>query len=308
MVLTREDIDSFRQRFEAVRQQGEQYFEEVDPKKVVDEKYFPPHQSWVVEDGAMVEKANTLRERIKELSVEIAGAARGSPMFDEADMQELRQSMRQMLANLRFRKYRHFGVHIHHDQDVVLGVDPPSSEEVLFDKAAAARKSFDESGASILDLVGLLSPTNIAQPSYAESSNYRRNTAFIMMAIDHAEPELEDIKNCIKDVFREFGIVSVTADEIEHEEAITDRILEEIDTSEFLVADLTHERPNVYYEIGHAHARGKRVILYRKKGTDLHVDIAHRNCPEYENATALKVLLRRRLEAITNKLGPASLH
>ena len=83
--------------------------------------------------------------------------------------------------------------------------------------------------------------------------------------------------------------------------AITDRILEEIETNEFLIADLTGERPNVYYEIGHAHARNKRVMLYRKKDTRLHFDVAHRNCPEYANITELKKLLRRRLDSVTNK-------
>ena len=71
----------------------------------------------------------------------------------------------------------------------------------------------------------------------------------------------------------------------------------------FLMTDLTHERPNVYYEIGHAHARDKRVILFRKKGAKLHFDVAHRNCPAYENTTQLKQRLRKRLEAMTNMCG-----
>ena len=33
----------------------------------------------------------------------------------------------------------------------------------------------------------------------------------------------------------------------------------------------------------------------------LHFDVAHRNCPEYANITALKDMLRKRLETVTNK-------
>ena len=200
----------------------------------------------------------------------------------------------------------HTGVYIHHDEDVVLGVDPPSHEEVPFEDAATAPKRFYKAATEILDLIDLLAPTDTDQSASSDTSSYRPNTAFIMMAIDTSKPELEDVKNGIKDVFKELGIQAITADEIEHDGAITDRILDEIEASEFLIADLTHERPNVYYEIGHAHARSKRVILFRKKGTTLHFDVVHRNCPEYENTTELKERLRKRLEAITNKRGPTA--
>ena len=191
-----------------------------------------------------------------------------------------------MLANVRFHQYRHTGVYIHHDEDVVLGVDPPSHEKVPFEEAATAPKRFYEAATEILDLIDLLSPTDTAHSPSSDTSSYRPNTAFIMMAIDNNKPELEDVKNGITDVFNEFEIQAITADEIEHDGAITDRILDEIEASEF--------------------ARSKRVILFRKKGTTLHFDVAHRNCPEYENTTELKAQLRKRLVAITNKRGPTA--
>ena len=299
--LTTEDIVSLGQRLTAVRDQGAAYFAKANPTKVGENTW---EQSWEIESDDIRNEAETLRTTIKALSVDIAGAARGSPLLAEADTQELRHNTRQMLASVRFHRYRHTGVYVHHDEGAVLGVDPPSHEEVPFEDAATAPKRFDEAATEILDLIDLLSPTDTVQSSSFDTSSYRPNTAFIMMAIDNNKPELEDVKNGIKEVFKEFGIHAITADEIEHDGAITDRILDEIEASEFLVADLTHERPNVYYEIGHAHARTKRVILFRKKGTALHFDVAHRNCPEYENTTELKARLRKRLEAITNKRGP----
>jgi hypothetical protein len=129
------------------------------------------------------------------------------------------------------------------------------------------------------------------------------NTAFMLMWMDPQRPELEDVANAIKDVFREFNIECVRADDIEHQDVITAVILERIRTSEFLIADLSGERPNVYYEVGWAHCLGKRPILFRKAGTRLHFDLSVHNVPEYRNISELKELLRRRLEAMTGKIA-----
>lgn len=297
-MITREGIASLRNRLAAVHDAGAAYFAHADPIRV--DEQFGSH-SWRVARDDIRNEADELRTTLKNLSVDIAGAARGSPLIDEADLQDLRHNTRQMLSNVRFKRYRHSGVYVHHDEGLVLGVDPPSQGEDPVDEPATARSLFEGAANGIRDLIDLLSPAETSSSSGAGTSSYRPNTAFIMMMIDNSQPGLEDVKNCIKEVCTEFGIKAITADDIEHEGAITERILDEIETSEFLIADVSGERPNVHYEIGHAHARNKRVMLYRSTGTNLHFDVAHRNCPEYANLTDLRDRLRRRLEAVTNR-------
>jgi hypothetical protein len=180
---------------------------------------------------------------MKRLSVDIAGAARGSPLIAEADLHDLRNNTRRILASIHFHQ-----------------------EEEPVNHVVTARHLFSNAASNIGELIDLLSPAETIQAGTATTETYRPNTAFVMMAIDRAQPELEDIKNSIKDICKEFGITAITADEIEHESAITERILEEITTNEFLIADLTGERPNVYYEIGHAHAAENVSSFIAKSG------------------------------------------
>ena len=135
MQLTKENIMALRERFVAVRGRGKEYFVKAAPEKVVEDAY-PFGERWEIKDAQTLQECEALRQAIKALSVDIAAAARISPMLADADMQELRHNTRQMLANVHFREYRHTGVYVHHDEDMVLGVDPPTHEELPFGDAS----------------------------------------------------------------------------------------------------------------------------------------------------------------------------
>jgi nucleoside 2-deoxyribosyltransferase len=54
---------------------------------------------------------------------------------------------------------------------------------------------------------------------------------------------------------------------------ITDRIMSSIRRAMLVVVDLTHERPNVYFELGFARGLGKTVITIMRAGTQAHFDV-----------------------------------
>ncbi len=69
---------------------------------------------------------------------------------------------------------------------------------------------------------------------------------------------------------------------------ITETILEMIQTAKLVVADLTNERPNVYFELGYARGKGKKVITLLKRGSKAHFDVTGWNYMEYIDSRPLE--------------------
>ena len=120
---------------------------------------------------------------------------------------------------------------------------------------------------------------------------------FILMVMTGEDPLLEDVNEAIKRACRKYDLRAERVDDIEHSGRITDKIVERIKASKILIADLTYERPNVYYELGYAHGLNREVILIAKKETKLHFDIKDFNVIYYENATELESKIEKRLIA-----------
>ncbi len=82
-MLTKEGIASLRERLAAIRKAGAEYFDHAVPVKI--EQGYAGH-SWKPASEEQRAELDGLRSTIKNLSVDIAGAARGSPLIAEADL------------------------------------------------------------------------------------------------------------------------------------------------------------------------------------------------------------------------------
>lgn len=268
--------------------------------------YAPTEHYWSQLTPELQQTAVAITGRTLSACASLAESAKSSALSGPEDVRDVKVSAKTMRAALHLRNYQFREPDVIHDEGTVLGLRPASQSEgdgLSPESAATKFASCVQMLGAVLKLVEAScqdSPVAPADTSVTPAK-YRAGTAFIMMWMDPKHPELTDVADAVRSVFRNFEIRAVRADDIEHEGLITDRVLNEIRTAEFLFADLSGMRPNVYYEIGYAHALGKRVILFRKAGTGVHFDLAGYNCPEYENLRDLKDKLSRRLISLTNK-------
>lgn len=107
----------------------------------------------------------------------------------------------------------------------------------------------------------------------------------------------------IKPIAKKYNYRPLRIDEIQDSGRITDQILEEISSSEVILADLSGERPNCYYEAGFAHAIGREMIFTIRKGTPIHFDLSAYRFIEWETEKELRQGLQSRFRAIIQRHG-----
>lgn len=299
-------VTELHTRLEELSTRGSEYLQSLEPfGSQVEIAPWRSHRDayWELVPEAFRQPAESLEAEFLPLAKAVIEICKRSALIDQADIRDLQVAVKSVRSALHLRRYFYSDGEAIHDEGTVLGYSPPSQEERPLSPSDAP-SVFRHSTATIrrvLDLADERAADGSLPNPPLGGTSYRRDTAFIMMWMDPSEPTLEDIRDAMREVFSSFGIKAVRADDVEHDGMITERIINEIRTSEFLLADLTGARPSVYYEVGYAHALGKRVILYRKEGTPLHFDLAGYNCPEYRNIRDLREKLTRRLEQLTNR-------
>jgi len=111
--------------------------------------------------------------------------------------------------------------------------------------------------------------------SKQSAMKYSPGKVFVAMAFSEV-PEESKTYQAIVRACKKLNLSASRVDELAGSGHILIRIVDAIEDGEFLIFDLTKEKPNVYYELGYAHGVGNRpedIVLIAKKGAKVHFDI-----------------------------------
>jgi hypothetical protein len=115
--------------------------------------------------------------------------------------------------------------------------------------------------------------------SNAAQSTIPKPFIFVLMPIDK---KFDDIyKFGIKGAAEDVGAYAERLDEQIFVEGMLDRIFNQISKADLIIADMTGRNPNVFYEVGYAHALGKITLLLTQDADDIPFDLKHRQHTVY---------------------------
>ena len=97
--------------------------------------------------------------------------------------------------------------------------------------------------------------------------------------------EFDDIyKMGIKETATSLDIKAERVDEQIYQEGILERIYRQIEAADIIIADMSDQNPNVFYEVGYAHAKEKTCILLTKNSNDIPFDLKHHRHIVYDGS------------------------
>lgn len=125
--------------------------------------------------------------------------------------------------------------------------------------------------------------------------------AFVIMQFSDEYNQLYE--EVIRPVTEEFGVVCVRADEYHTTNPIIEDIINSITEASVVIADITPDNPNVFYEVGYSHALGKpTILLCDKKRTKLPFDVSSFRTLFYDNTIAGKTQVEKRLRKFLDNI------
>mgnify|MGYP000965611467 CR=1 FL=1 len=128
-----------------------------------------------------------------------------------------------------------------------------------------------------------------------------QNKMFVVMKFGDAA-----LDSAFEGVYEREGLAAgfeqvIRVDKIQDSGNISQQIVEHIATSRLVIADLSGERPNCYYEAGFAHALGKPIVFCVREQDKIHFDLAAYRFIVWDTEASLRRQLKARLQAFAEQ-------
>ena len=108
--------------------------------------------------------------------------------------------------------------------------------------------------------------------------------AFVLMPF--AEKFDDVYKIGIKEAAEKAGVRAERLSDQLYAEGMLERIYRQIDSADLVIADMSDRNPNVFYEVGYAHAKDKLVILITDDASSIPFDLQHCRHLVYGNSVS----------------------
>jgi hypothetical protein len=190
-----------------------------------------------------------------------------------ADPAQLKTNTNTMTLLNKLFDMRDLGLVSFHDEETVDGRKPVGEikETDLWPKIRVAFGGMSLSEVAMLSRHsrGMAVAPVFGRPRQPE----KKIDVFVLMPFN---AKMEKVyTNHIKKMGEELGVTILRADEIFSPKPFMEKVWEGICAAQIVLADCTEKNPNVFYEIGMAHAVGKKVVLITRSDKDIPSDIKH---------------------------------
>lgn len=141
--------------------------------------------------------------------------------------------------------------------------------------------------------------TKAAEAKLKHKDTFVKDLVFVGMSFQGLG--MDKVFQGIKDVCAKLKLKAKRVDENVGSGFIILEIVDLIEKAEFIIFDLSYERPNVYYELGYTHGVGNspsNILLIAKDGTNLHFDILGLRVQYYKNIKDLKRIIEQNMRAM----------
>lgn len=222
---------------------------------------------------------------------------------------------------------------IHFSEETIIKNDQIYSEKKIFEWANEMKAAYGFSYNELaIDLTGGTKPMSIGAQNASESLDIqafylsteydmgtqrpipgtesllkmvRRQTKteddviFIVMPF---KKEFDPLYAIIEETTKEAGFKCIRADKEIFIGAIMEKVSENIIRSGIIIAEVTEHNPNVYYELGFAHAWNKKVVMLTQDITKIPFDLRHLKMLVYDihKVDELKIELKKHLISLKN--------